>query len=114
MRMMVRILCGAVLGGLLAIPAAAGPVMDAVKDRIYSALLSDEDRWMFTEFLGDVQVDGAREENGTLYVNGSFKYKNAMGIISRRYYKATLKVVLDDVSLVSLCWPYENGTWCAK
>lgn len=114
MTIIVRVVVGAILMVSLANTAAAGPVMDAVKEKIYYALLSDEDRWMFTEFLGDVQVDGASEEGSTLYVNGSFKYENAMGIVSRRYYSAKLKVVLDDVSLVSLCWPYEKGTWCAK
>ena len=103
-----------VLSLILSVPVLAGPLMDAVKSKIYSALSNDEDRWIFTKFLGDVRVDDAKEDGNYLIVEGSFKYEDAFGFKNRRYYTGKLKVVLDDLSIISLCWPYEQGTWCVK
>lgn len=92
--------------------AFAASALQVVENRIGDALWKDSSTWGFTKMHGNVSVTDVQEKDGRLIAKGSFQYKNYFGSIGTRYFDATLKKILDDVTVVEMCWPYESGTYC--
>lgn len=85
-------------------------------DRLDTHIANDSSRWLLGKYKGNLKItDVNMTSNNYLEVFGTFNTLTEFGTILTRHYNATLKLVLDDVVIISCCWETAFGTrWCTR
>jgi hypothetical protein len=83
-----------------------GLVKDKISDHLYATLNKSDGNG--NRFSGGIEVIDAKNENGYTYIKGTFKYRMVYLIgddkIVVKKFRAKLKTVLDDISVI--CFSY--------
>lgn len=77
---------------------------------------NDSSRWLVGTYIGNLKITDIEKLSERKFdVEGTFNTKTEFGAILTRHYKSRLKVVLDEVVIMSCCWETAFGIrWCTK
>lgn len=73
-----------------------------IKDKLDEAIREDSRTWKVSDYEGSLTLTDAKEVNGIIHCEGTFKYSVlTTGTI---HYKAKVKAVLDEIVVQKIWW----------